>query len=123
MANSVHRVKKGETGKKLVLTLRHTDAVTESVTEYPVPVGSAVKLYMTADGEDEFKVDGASMTIQDQDDNPGKVEYQWQSADVDTPGDYDIEIVVTLPDLTKLKWPCEDGETFATVIVLPSKTS
>lgn len=122
MANTVHRVKKGETGKKLALTLRHTNAGSGAVEPYAIPDGSTVRLYMTADGEATFKVNAAVMTQLDQDTSPGMVEYQWQAADVDTPGDYDIEIVVTLPDTTKLKWPCEAGETFATVIVLPSKT-
>ena len=123
MANSTHRVKQGETGKKLSLTLRHTDPDTESLAEYAIPDTSSVKLYMTADGESDLKVDAAEMTVLDQDTLPGKVEYQWLAEDVDTPGTYDIEIVVTLPDTTKLKWPCEDGETFATVIVMPSKTA
>lgn len=123
MANSVHRVKKGETGKKLVLTLRHTNPDTGSIEDYEIPDTSQVNLYMTADGASEFKVNAAAMTVLDQDTKPGQVEYQWQAADVDTPGEYDIEIVLTLPDTTKLKWPCEEEETFATVIVMPSKTA
>lgn len=123
MANTTHRVKKGETAKKIVVTLKHTNPNTEKAEPYEIPDGSAVKIYMTLDGADEFKVDGAAMTILDQDTTPGKCEYQWLSVNIDTPNVYDLEIVLTLPDTTKLKWPCEDGETFATVIVLASKTN
>jgi|SRR5436189_1511144 hypothetical protein len=123
MANATHRVKIGETGKKLAVTLKHTNSTTEKVEPYAIPDGSAVKLYMTLDGADTLKVNGATMTILNQTTYPGKCEYQWLSANIDTPEVYDLEIVLTLPDTTKLKWPCEDGETFATVIVMPSKTA
>src|SRR5436189_2831637 len=123
MANETHRVKVGETGKKLTVTLKHTNASTEKIEPYAIPDGSTVSLNMTADGERDLKVDAVAMTILNQTTYPGKCEYQWLSDDVDTPGSYDIEIELTLPGGSKLKWPCEDGETFATVIVMPSKTA
>jgi hypothetical protein len=123
MANTTHRVKKGETAKVLTVTLRHTNADTGKIEPYSIPVGSSVLLYMTLDGADTFKVNAAVMTALDQATKPGKAQYQWLSNNIDIPDVYDLEIVVVLPDTTKLKWPCEEGETFATVIVMDSKTS
>lgn len=120
--NTTHRVKKGETAKKLIATLRHTDPDTGQKALYSIPPGSTVQVYMTLNDDATLKVNGANMTVPDQAESPGKAEYQWQSANIDTPEIYDLEIVVTLPDNSKLKWPCSEEETFATVIVLPSKT-
>lgn len=123
MGNTTHRVKKGETGKKLVVTLSQTNALTGIKEMYSIPNGSTVQIYMTLDDDTVLKVNGANMTVLDQAIYPGKAEYQWLSGNIDTPAIYDLEVVVTLPDNSKLKWPCEEGETFSTVVVLPSKTA
>jgi hypothetical protein len=122
MDNTTHRVKKGETAKKLIVTLSHTDPDTNQEALYEIPDGSTVQVYMTLNDDSVLKVNGANMTVPNQVTSPGKAEYQWQSANIDTPEIYDLEIVVTLPDTSKLKWPCSEEETFATVIVLGSKT-
>jgi hypothetical protein len=119
--NTTHRVKKGETAKILTVTLKHTDDTNQKV-PYPIPDGSTVRIYMTLNDDTTLKVSGSAMTILDQSAKPGKAQYKWLSNNIDTPDVYDLEVEVTLPDDSKLKWPCEEGETFATVIVLPSKS-
>ncbi len=73
-------------------------------------LASFVKIWMWEENTpSEFKIEGATCTIVDAPTatNPDaqKVRYEWQSADVDTPGNYMILLLAQWPDSTKAYAP------------------
>lgn len=116
MPNLHHIVKKGDTGKPL------TGILSDENGNYAIPAGSTLHLLVTPDGDTTLKVNALTTINPDQVNNPGAFSYSWLSADVDTPGRFDIELLLTFPDAKVLRWPRDFGEPFGTLTVLPSKT-
>lgn len=119
--NTKYTIKKGDTGKAFSAVLKETDADTGVLTPYSIPNGSTVNLIMKDRDSGSPKVN-AACTIANQTSDPGKVTYAWQSADLDTVGEYDLEFLVTLPDTKPVRFPTDLSDPFAKVVVQPALT-
>ena len=106
------KVKKGDTGRDLVMILKGGDGTVQDLT------GATVRFSMRRVGQAARKVDNQPATI-DSPATAGKVRYLWAAADVDTPGFYQGEFVVTLPNAKQITFPSDDAPNdFVEVVVL-----
>lgn len=114
MANASHSVKKGDTGIPLVATLSGDKSLDFNLIE-------TVQLLMTAKNSLVLKVN-AACEILAKTATTAKIKYAWQPADVNTVGEFDVEFIATLTDLSVVRFPRGVGQPFGTVIVSAAKS-
>jgi len=110
MTDLIFDMKKGDTHNPLQLLLKHGTSSSSSVVDL---TSDTAKFYMRLRGERTNKVDGTAMSITG--DSAGELEYQWKTADVDTAGTYEGEVVVTYDDDSEETFP-ENSDKIVIVI-------
>lgn len=89
-------LKAADTKPDLTATLLDAAGVAVNLT------GATVEFAMKKNGGSSTKVSAAATLVTP---SAGTVKYVWQSADTDTPGDYNAEFEVTFGDGTVLTFP------------------
>jgi hypothetical protein len=113
-------IKQGNKNHPLVITLKHENELTGRKETYEIPDGSTARIKITVDAETVLVLD-EEVTILNQVNYPGKVQYLLDETFTENVNTYDVEIKLTLPDGSVRKFPGSGEETFSTLHVLPSK--
>ena len=100
MSDLIFRIKKGDTSKPLRFHLKRT---TTSGTADVDLSGATVVIDMRERNSRAQKIDGQSCNIDVA--TEGKGSYDLSASEVDTPGTYDAELLVTYADTTKETFP------------------
>lgn len=97
-------IKRNDTSPAIEYQLQDADGNAVDITGY-----TDVRYLMTPSGSDTLTVDDDTAgNVSVTDASAGKVKYEWQAADTDTPGYYEAEWEVEYSDGTKETFPNSD---------------
>ena len=82
-------LKQGDTGRSIEIQCKGSDGRVQDLT------GATAAFRMTPVGSAVPKINNAPAVIAD-DPTTGRVRYDWTALDVDTPGDFDVEVIATI---------------------------
>ena len=100
MSDLIFRIKKGDTSKPIRFHLKRT--TTTGTADIDL-IGATIVIDMRERNSRAQKIDGQSCTIETA--AEGKGRYDLSASEVDTPGTYDAELLVTYSDASKETFP------------------
>lgn len=100
MTDLVFKTKENDTHRNITAQLKHEEDGTATAVDL---TECTVKFYMKRRGYEDKKIDGENATITDV--SNGYVTYEWSDTDLDTPGVYECEFVVTYSDSSQETFP------------------